>query len=71
MKNNIDFEFFAKNFEFSGSNIKEILINAAHMAIAEEKAISNYYIIQAIKNNFQKNGKLLIASDFGEYEALF
>ena len=71
VKNNIDFEFFAKNFEFSGSNIKEILINAAHMAIAEEKAISNYYIIQAIKNNFQKNGKLLIASDFGEYEALF
>ncbi len=70
-KDNIDFEFFAKQFEFSGSNIKEILINASHMAIAEEKAISNYYIIQAIKNNFQKNGKLLIASDFGEYEALF
>lgn len=71
VKDNIDFEFFAKHFEISGSNIKEILINSAHMAIADGKAISNYYIIQSIKNNFQKNGKLLISADFGEYEALF
>lgn len=71
VKDNIDFEFFAKHFEISGSNIKEILINSAHMAIADKKAISNYYIIQSIKNNFQKNGKLLISADFGEYEALF
>ncbi len=71
VKENIDFEFFASHFEISGSNIKEILINAAHMAIADEKAISNYYIIQSMKNNFQKNGKLLIPSDFGEYEGLF
>ena len=71
VKDTIDLSFFATNFELSGSAIKEILINAAHMAIADNKAISNYYIIQAIKNNFQKNGKLLIASDFGEYEVLF
>lgn len=71
VKDNIDFEFLAEHFEISGSNIKEILINSAHMAIADKKAISNYYIIQSIKNNFQKNGKLLISADFGEYEALF
>lgn len=71
VKDTIDFEFFANHFEISGSTIKEILINSAHMAIADGKAISNYYIIQSIKNNFQKNGKLLISSDFGEYEAFF
>ena len=61
----IDFEFYAKNFELSGSNIKEILTNAAFLAAADNSGIRNCHIIEAIKLNFSKYGKILTNSDFG------
>jgi len=67
---NVDFEFFANEFELSGSNIKEILVNSAYIAVSQNKPISNIHIIQAIKNNFIKQGKVLLKSDFKEYSDL-
>ncbi len=61
----IDFEFFADNFELSGSNIKEILTNAAFLAASEESGIKNSHIIEAVKLNFSKYGKILTDDDFG------
>ena len=61
----IDFEFFAEHFELSGSNIKEILTNAAYLAAAESCGICNRHIIEAVKLNFSKYGKILTDSDFG------
>ena len=61
----IDFEFFAERFELSGSNIKEILTNAAYLAAAEGRGICNSHIIEAVKLNFSKYGKILTDSDFG------
>ncbi|MCR4780956.1 MAG: ATP-binding protein [Ruminiclostridium sp.] len=61
----IDFEFFAEHFELSGSNIKEILTNAAYLAAAEGGGIRNSHIIEAVKLNFSKYGKILTDSDFG------
>lgn len=61
----IDFEFFARNFELSGSNIKEILTNAAYLAAAEHRGLANGDIVEAIKLNFAKYGKMLTADDFG------
>ena len=61
----IDFEFFANNFELSGSNIKDILTNAAFLAAAEGTGIRNSHIIEAVKLNFSKYGKILTDSDFG------
>lgn len=67
VKSDLDFEFFAKQFELSGSSIKEILVNAAYIAAGEHKEISNLHIVEAIKNNYYKNGRILLESDFGEY----
>ena len=61
----IDFEFFAEHFELSGSNIKEILTNAAFLAAAENSGICNRHVIEAVKLNFSKYGKILTNSDFG------
>ncbi len=61
----IDFDFYAKNFELSGSNIKEILTNAAFLAAADNSGICNRHIVEAIKLNFSKYGKILTNSDFG------
>lgn len=61
----LDFEFFAENFELSGSNIKEILTNAAYLAASEGSGIKNCHIIEAVKLNFSKYGKILTNDDFG------
>ncbi len=61
----LDFEFFADNFELSGSAIKEILTNAAFIAAGKGDKLANRHIVEAIKVNFAKYGKLLSDSDFG------
>ncbi len=61
----IDFEFFADKFELSGSNIKEILTNAAYLAAAEGGGLKNCHIVESIKLNFFKYGKVLTNNDFG------
>ena len=60
----LDFDFFAERFELSGSNIKEILTNAAYSAAADGTGICNRHIVEAIKLNFSKYGKILTDADF-------
>jgi ATP-dependent 26S proteasome regulatory subunit len=63
----IDFDFFAKEFELSPSSIKEILLNSAYIAAAENVEISNRTIFKAIKNNFSKYNKVLSKTNMGIY----
>lgn len=60
----LDFEFFAEHFELSGSNIKEILTNAAYLAASEHRGLKNCDLVEAVKLNFAKYGKILTKSDF-------
>lgn len=64
---NIDFEFFANEFELAPSTIKEILLNSAYIAVAEKTEISNKTIFQAIRNNFYKHNKVLSKANMGTY----
>lgn len=65
LEEDVDLEFLADRFELSGSQIKEILLNSAYIAAAEQGRIGNRHLIEAIKLNFAKYGKLLINEDFG------
>lgn len=61
----IDLDFFAKQFELSGSQIKEILLNAAYIAVSDNKPLGNEQIKEAITWNYIKYGKQLTKDDFG------
>ncbi len=61
----LDFEYYAEHFELSGSSIKEILTNAAYIAAASKEALANRHIIEAVRMNYAKYGKILSDSDFG------
>lgn len=61
----LDFEFFAEHFELSGSSIKEILTNAAYLAASEQRGLKNCDIVEAVKLNYAKYGKILTRNDFG------
>ena len=68
MDKNIDFKFLADKFELSGSNIKAILFNAAYMAGAENKPVGMKHIVRAMEFEFNKLGKLVNISDYGDYD---
>lgn len=61
----LDFEYYAEHFELSGSSIKEILTNAAFIAAAQHEKLANRHVIEAVRLNFSKYGKVLTDHDFG------
>ncbi len=61
----LDLEFFAEHFELSGSSIKEIMINAAYLAASEHRGLANRDLVEAVKLNYAKYGKVLTKNDFG------
>ena len=64
----IDFAWLAEQFtDFSGSNIKSILMTAAYMAAAENTALSMRHLVLSTKYEFEKLGRLVGAGDFGRY----
>jgi ATP-dependent 26S proteasome regulatory subunit len=63
----IEFEFLAKQFKISGGHIKNIALNAAFLAAADEKMVTIDHIIQGTIREYQKMGKLCVKNDFGKY----
>lgn len=63
----LDLKFFADNFELTGSNIKNILYTAAFMAAEENTGIGNKHIVKALKYEHEKQRKMLMAADLGNY----
>lgn len=66
----VDFDFLSKKFEFSGGNIKNIVITSTFMAASESKNIEMKHILKAIEYEMKKQGKMISKSDFGEYAYL-
>lgn len=67
----IDFDYLAKQFEFSGGQIKNIVLNTVFMAAAEDKPVSMRHIIRAISLDLTKDKKVAFhAEDLGKYSYL-
>ena len=67
----IDFEFVAKEFEFSGGDIKNIALNAAFLAAQEESnGIGMIHVLRSIQMELQKSNRVQMSSKFGKYAYL-
>lgn len=66
----VDLSFLARQFKVTGGNIKNIAVTAAFLAAQEEESIKMEHVIQAVKREYQKMGKLLVESDFQHYYEL-
>lgn len=64
---NVDFDFLAERFEISGALIKNIGLSVAFFAAKDQLNISMSHIVPAIYLELSKQGKVLIAEDFGDY----
>ena len=68
----IDFDFLAKQFEVSGSVIKNALIYAGFLAAeVKEPLLTMDRILKGLSHELEKSGKKLSRSEYGEYGHLF
>lgn len=63
----IDFDYLARQFELTGSNIRNILLHSAFLAAEKGRAMDMEEIIPAVRNEYAKNGKSLSKNDVSEY----
>jgi SpoVK/Ycf46/Vps4 family AAA+-type ATPase len=67
LNKNMDFPFFAKKFEVSGGNIKNIILSAAFIAASKNESVGVSHIVKAARNEMSKMGKLINSEDLQEY----
>lgn len=53
----VDFEDLAERFELSGSNIKNIMVNAAFLGASDQESVGRRHIMRALRREFEKSGK--------------
>ncbi len=66
----IAWEYLPRQFELTGAQIKNIALNAAYQAARSGGILRMAHLVQAIFEEQQKEGKILLTSDFGEYGIL-
>ncbi|MFB8072864.1 ATP-binding protein [Streptomyces californicus] len=63
----LDLAFCAENFELAGGNIRSIAVTSAYLAAEAGSAVTMETVIHAIQREYQKLGRLTLASEFGPY----
>lgn len=66
----VDLAFLARQFKFTGGNIKNVALAAAFLAAEEAETgarVGMAHLIRATRQEFQKTGKAVVARDFGKY----
>ncbi|MFF5971220.1 ATP-binding protein [Streptomyces sp. NPDC012769] len=66
----LDLPFCAEAFELSGGNIRSIAVTAAYLAAEAGGALTMRMLIHAVQREYQKLGRLTLASEFGRYAEL-
>lgn len=66
----IDFSYLAEGFELSGSNIKNIVLYAVFLIADSKRSLGMRELLQGIKNEYYKLGKVLSERELGEYAFL-
>jgi SpoVK/Ycf46/Vps4 family AAA+-type ATPase len=66
----LDLPFCAESFELAGGNIRSIAVTSAYLAAEAGGAVTMETVIHAIQREYQKLGRLTLASEFGPYLGL-
>lgn len=66
----IDYDYLASQFEFSGGQIKNVVLNAVFFAAAEQKALQMKHLVKALKLELTKDKKISFQESLGTYAHL-
>jgi hypothetical protein len=64
----IDFAFLARQFKLTGGNIRNVALAAAYAAAQDGSAIGMAHVIPSVEAEYQKQGRLVMASELGKYQ---
>lgn len=70
IKGQIDWDFLARQFKISGGNIKNAVVAAAFLAVADDESIGMEHFARGIRREYQKLGRMVTDAEFGPYSAL-
>lgn len=71
LEEDIHLGYLAENFEFSGSNKKNMAVAAAFLAAARDSRVSMAHILTAAYFEIAKTGRTLTRGDLKEYNYLY
>ncbi|MCI3920989.1 ATP-binding protein [Paenibacillus sp. TRM 82003] len=63
----IDFPYLASTFDLAGGPIKNVVLTAAFLAAEEGTEIAMRHMIEAVKQEYKKTGKVLLKDRLGIY----
>ena len=63
----IDFDYLAETFDFSGGEIKNIILNAVFYGAAQSGKVSMKHIMKAVGRELTKGKNLTISGNYGKY----
>jgi SpoVK/Ycf46/Vps4 family AAA+-type ATPase len=58
----VDFDWFAQEYQLSGGNIRNTVLAAVHLAAANGKIVSRDHLLHATRREYQKLGKNLVTT---------
>jgi len=61
----LDLDLFARRFQFTGGNIRNIALAAAFLAADDSGVVGMHHLIRATQREYQKMGKVVSEKDFG------
>jgi SpoVK/Ycf46/Vps4 family AAA+-type ATPase len=61
--NDIDFDYLAQRFRFSGGNIRNIIVNATYLAAADGGLVRMEHFLHGTRRELQKMGRLVSEDD--------
>jgi ATPase family associated with various cellular activities (AAA) len=67
LASDVDFDFLARKFKIAGGNIKNIALAAAFRAAENSGAVGMEHLIQAMKREYQKLGRVCERTEFEKY----
>ncbi len=67
MNKDIDWDFLARQFELSGGNIKNIVLNATFLAAQNNEKVGMEHIIRAVARENTKDKRIGFVNDYGNY----
>jgi hypothetical protein len=66
----LDLDFCAQRFEFSGGAIRSVVVTAAYLAADKAGPVGMAELITAVQREYRKLGRLLLEREFGAYYEL-
>ncbi len=67
VSSDVDFTFLARQFPISGGDIKNVILAAAFLAAQDGRVITMRHLIDAMRQQSIKRGKVPAAADFKQY----